>query len=281
MRQRFVDAARSCGLALEIFLRIDGTQRAGALAHYAFFSLFPAFILLVAVASLFIERERATAEIIAFAERYIPLGAERRDFIFDTLAGVINSRGPASLVATLFLCWAVMRFFATLIRATNRAWGMEVHTWWRLRVKSLLFLAAMVAVTPLVIAIPLLLGAAKSWLTPHADFAEWIYAAGGIVIPALLLFLALALFYKLAPRRRTLFAEVWMPALVATVSIVSASKLFGFYLKHFATLNAVYGIFGGIMALLMWIYLSGCIFVFGACLCAARDASSDRSGRRP
>jgi uncharacterized BrkB/YihY/UPF0761 family membrane protein len=42
------------------------------------------------------------------------------------------------------------------------------------------------------------------------------------------------------------------------------------YLKNFATLNAVYGAFGGTMALLLWIYLSGCIIIFGACLCAAR-----------
>ncbi len=35
-------------------------------------------------------------------------------------------------------------------------------------------------------------------------------------------------------------------------------------------LNAIYGAFGGIMALLLWICLSGCIFIFGACLCAAQ-----------
>ena len=42
------------------------------------------------------------------------------------------------------------------------------------------------------------------------------------------------------------------------------------YLKDFATLDAVYGAFGGIMALLLWIYLSGCIFIFGACLSAGQ-----------
>jgi uncharacterized BrkB/YihY/UPF0761 family membrane protein len=42
------------------------------------------------------------------------------------------------------------------------------------------------------------------------------------------------------------------------------------YLGHFATLNAVYGAFGGIMALLLWIYLSGCVFIFGVCLCAGQ-----------
>jgi Ca2+-transporting ATPase len=66
------------------------------------------------------------------------------------------------------------------------------------------------------------------------------------------------------------FAQVWAAALLATVLLQAADSLFVIYLKNFATLNAVYGAFGGIMALLLWIYLSGCIFIFGACLCAAQ-----------
>jgi len=59
-------------------------------------------------------------------------------------------------------------------------------------------------------------------------------------------------------------------ALGATVLLKIAESLFVIYVKHFATLNAVYGTLGGIMALLLWIYLSGCGFIFGACLCAAQ-----------
>ena len=71
-------------------------------------------------------------------------------------------------------------------------------------------------------------------------------------------------------RRPKRFAEVWIVALCATAMLYAAEHLFVVYLKDFATLNAVYGAFGGIMALLLWIYLFGCIFIFGACLCAAQ-----------
>ena len=84
-----------------------------------------------------------------------------------------------------------------------------------------------------------------------------------------MVFLCLGLFYRIAPRRLTRFAEVWAGALCATVLLRAAENLFVIYLKDFATLNAVYGTLGGIMALLLWIDLSGCIFIFGACLCAA------------
>jgi YihY family inner membrane protein len=86
----------------------------------------------------------------------------------------------------------------------------------------------------------------------------------------LVVFLSLSLFYRLAPRRPTRFVEVWAAALCTTLLLPVAESLFVIYIKDFATLNAVYGAFGGIMALLLWIYFSGCIFIFGACLCAAQ-----------
>jgi Ca2+-transporting ATPase len=90
------------------------------------------------------------------------------------------------------------------------------------------------------------------------------------IIPWVVVFLSLGLFYRLAPRRPTRFAEVWAAALCATVLLRAAESLFVIYIKNFAALNAVYGMFGGIMALLLWIYVSGCIFIYGACLCAAQ-----------
>jgi YihY family inner membrane protein len=113
----------------------------------------------------------------------------------------------------------------------------------------------------------------KVWLLPTHEVGSWLYNLGGILISSLAVFLGLSLFYRLAPRRRTRFAEVWVAALCATILLWMGEKLFLIYLTHFATLNAVYGAFGGIMALLLWIYISGCIFIFGACLCAGRTSA--------
>jgi len=65
-------------------------------------------------------------------------------------------------------------------------------------------------------------------------------------------------------------------ALCATVLLRSSESLFEIYLRVFATLNAVYGAFGGIIALLLWIYVFGCIFIFGACLCAGHAEMRSR-----
>jgi YihY family inner membrane protein len=265
-------------LAVKKFSRIDGAQWAGAFAFNAFFSLFPLMVLLVTIASSFVDRDRAGKEVIAHMETYVPISGEMQRHILETLAGVIKAREQAGAVAFLILVWAALQCFTALISATNRAWGTEVYNWWRLPLKSLIFLAIMVSTALLGVAVPVLVKMAKDWLFPVNDLSYWVYALGSFFIPLLVVFLSLSLFYRLAPRRPPRFAEVWTAALCATVLLQAAESLFVVYLKNFATLNAVYGAFGGTMALLLWIYLSGCIFIFGSCLCAAQTEERSAAG---
>jgi YihY family inner membrane protein len=268
-------------LAVRQFARIDGAQSAAAFAYYAFFSLFPLIVLFVTIASAFIERERAGTEVIAYVETYVPISGEMQSYIFDTIAGVIKARGQAGAAAFLILVWAAMQFFTTLICATNRAWGADAHSWWRLPLKSLLFLGIMVGAVLVGIGMPVLAKMAKDRLFPANEFVPWLYGLGGYVIPLLVVFLSLTLFYRMAPRRPPRFSQVWPAALAATALLHVAENLFVIYLKHFATLNAVYGAFGGIMALVFWIYLSGCIFIFGACLCATQAERRSAQAKHP
>jgi len=258
------------GSAVKKFSRIAGAQSAGAFAFNAVFSLFPLIVLLVTIASSFVDRDRAGREVIAYLEGYVPISGEMQRQIFDTLAGVIKAREQAGAVALLILVWVALQCFTTLICATNRAWGTEVYNWWRLPLRSLVLLGITVGAVLLGMAVPVLTRVAKGWLLPVQDLRSWVYGLGSFFIPLLVVFFGLSLFYRLAPRRPTRFAEVWAAALWATVLLRAGESLFVIYLQDFATLNAVYGAFGGIMALLLWIYLSGCVFIFGACLCAGQ-----------
>ena len=274
MKERWHHATRRVWAVLRLagrtFSRIDGIQWAGAFAFNAFFSLFPLVVLLVTMASFFVDRDLAGNEVIAYLEGYVPMSGEMQRQIVDTIAGVVNARERAGAVALLILVWAAIQCFTTLICATNRAWGIEGYNWWRLPLKSLMVLGSTAGAVLLGLAVPVLLRMAKGWLVPAHDFGASVYGLGSILIPSLVVFLGLSLFYRLAPRRPTRFAEVWVAALAATVLLRVGESLFVIYLRDFATLNAVYGAFGGIMALLLWIYVSGCVFIFGACLCTGQ-----------
>ena len=257
-------------LALNKFSLIDGAQWAGAFAFNAFFSLFPLMVLLVTLASFFVDRDLAGKQVIAYMESYVPISGEMQRHIFDTIAGVVEAREQAGAVAFIMLIWTALQCFTTLICATNRAWGIAVYNWWRLPLKSLALLGITAGAVLLGMAVPVLMRMAEGRLFPRQGVCSGVYGLGSMFIPLLVVFFGLSLFYRLAPRRPTRFAEVWAAALCATVFLQAGEMLFVVYLKDFATLNAVYGAFGGIMALLLWIYLSGCVFIFGACLCAGQ-----------
>ena len=266
-------------LAVKKFLQIDGTQMAGAFAFNAFFSLFPLMILLVTIVSSFIDKDIAGKEVIAIIESYVPISGEMQRYIFDVISGVINSREKAGTVASLALAWTSIQCFTTLIVATNRAWNSEMYSWWRQPLKSLAFLGNTAAAVLLGMAVPVVMRMAKGWLFPVYDFGFWVHDLGSFLVSLVVVYLSLIMFYRFAPSRPTRFAEVWIAALVATLLLRAAESLFIIYLKDFATLNAVYGAFGGIMAMLLWIYVSGCIFIYGVCLCAGQAELFSQSAK--
>ncbi|MCG2725717.1 MAG: YihY/virulence factor BrkB family protein [Elusimicrobia bacterium] len=252
------------------FLKIDGSQRAAAFAYAAFFSFFPLMIILVTMASVFIDHNMAANAIIEYIKRYIPLSGLMQRYIFNAIAGVVKIRVQAGSLMFIMLVWISIQFFITLISAANQAWGSKPHNWWHRPLKSVVLFGFMAGVMFLGMAVPMAMRMIRVWLFPMSAVISWLYPVGLFLIPWLIMFFGLGFFYKLAPRRRTRLEEVWAGALFATVLLQAGGNLFLLYLKNFSSLNVVYGAFGGIMALLLWIHISGCIIIFGACLCAGQ-----------
>lgn len=262
-------------LAGRKFIAIDGGQRAAAFSYSAFFALFPAIILFVTAASFFMEKTAAAGLVFSYLKNFVPSGGGEA-YVFDALSRVIRARGQAGSVALLMLVWVAAQFFTTLIQATNRAWGTSRGNWWKMPLKSLALQGVITLLVMAGIGIPILAKLAAAAL--HSEFIlPAAHKLALFFVPWLALLLSLTFFYKMAPHRRTLYSEVWRAALFASVLLYWAQSMFVLYLRHFAALNAVYGAFGGIMALLLWLYVSGAIFIFGACLAAAQ---AEVSGRR-
>jgi Ca2+-transporting ATPase len=63
---------------------------------------------------------------------------------------------------------------------------------------------------------------------------------------------------------------VWIEAALVTGALGGLQKLFVFYAGHVTNFNVLYGTFGSVVALLLWIYLTGTVIIAGGCSCAAR-----------
>jgi len=264
-------------LSAQKFMHIDGGQRAAAFAYSAFFALFPIIVLFVTAASLFTSRGDAAGVVIAYVEKFVPLGGDMQHYVFDTVSRVLKARGQASAVALLMLVWVAAQFFTTLIQAANRAWGTSGANWWKLPLKSLALLLITSLAVLVGVGLPVLVKIVAGGLLKGGVFIPWAFRLLVGLATWLTAFLGLAFFYKLAPHRRTRYSEIWLSALCAALLLNAAQNLFVLYLRHFAAFNALYGAFGAIMALLLWIYISGVIFIFCACLGAAQAATRGQS----
>jgi len=261
---------RTIKLARARWAEEDGDQRAAAFAYYLLLSLLPLVFLLVSAGSLFVEREVATREVVKWIERYVPLTGEQESGAVAKIYSVLEKRGAVSLAAFPLLLLGSMKFLRTLIRTTNRIWHAPTYNWWRLPLKSLGLLGVTLGAAFLGILLPGIARLTRSWLATHLEFPNWVFTLTFNLIPWLVMFGGVILIYRLAPSRPTKFSEVWIGALVATVLIWTCEWLFLVYAAHFAQFNVLYGALGGVMAFLLWIYLSSCVGVFGVCICAAQ-----------
>ena len=263
--------------AAQKFDETDGEQRAASFAYYAFFAMFPLILLLITIGTTFFDAEFASSKIIAYVSTQIPLEEQDASVILHTIDGVVRSRKSAGFIAFGVLAWTSLRFFQALVRGVNRAWGTKEYSWWRLPIKNLGMLGILTSVLFLGILAPVVLKQIEEFYWSHSrkvgldfTFLWYVFEFAKLLIPILVLFLGMSLFFKYAPRRKTLFVEVWSAALFVTVALEVLQRLFVLYTRNIGNFNALYGTFGSVIALLLWIYLTGAIIILGACISAAR-----------
>ena len=267
--------------AAQKFDETDGEQRAASFAYYAFFAMFPLILLFITIGTSFLKTPEAQAEatghIMTYISGYIPLESQDASVVINTINGVVTSRKSAGLIAIAVLLWSALRFFQALVRGVNRAWGTKEYSWWRLPIQNLLMTAILASALLLGVLAPSILKAVEELYWKHSrevgldfGFVWYLFEFAKFGIPLLVLFYGMSMFFKFAPRRKTLFREVWSAALFVTISLEILQRLFFLYTKNIGHFNALYGTFGSVVALLLWIYLSGSIIILGGCIAAAR-----------
>jgi Ca2+-transporting ATPase len=260
------------------YLETDGEQHAASFAYYALFSLLPLLVLLIAFGTRFLgDREQATKEVLNLMSQYIVVDLGSAEQVKATVRGFMQTRLGSGLISFGILTWCSLRFFHSLVRAVNSAWGTHEYSWWRLPLKNLLMVSVLASALLIGLVVPAILNGFEKYYSAHQEvfsfdfgLGGWMVRTGRALLPPLLLFYSLVLFYKFAPRRRTTFREVWIEALLVMAALGGLQKLFIFYAGRVANFNVVYGAFGSVVALLVWIYLTGTVIIAGGCSCAAR-----------
>jgi len=260
-----------------IYGEIDGEQRAASFAYYALFSLFPLFALLLSLGSLIFDPH----EVVTSIHRLFPIGEAQQQLIWEMVIRLEQNRGGVSAVSLLILIWTSLRFFQALVRGVNRAWHTIEIPWWQLPLKNLLMIGIIGSALVIGLLAPVLLQVVRDSLLAAEAFLHNYFPAFDLrfttklldairfALGSVILFYSFTMLYMLAPRLKVKFRQIWFPALLVTVLLQLCQNAFVNYLPRFVNYNAIYGTVGGMMLLLLWVYVSGIIIMLGACLCPA------------
>jgi membrane protein len=245
-------------------IKADDVQGVSAqLTYYLILSLFPFLIFimtLIGYAHISLEDK------IQQLEQIMP--AEAVSIIEEILQDVSEGRSQALLsFGMLATLWAASKGINAIIKGLNRAYDIdESRVFWKIR--GIAFLATLTI--GFVVLLSILLLVLGTWLKtqvflltdlPYGFQKLWDLLQ--YAVPLLVLFIVFTLLYWIAPSRRLNLREVMPGALFSTLGWIITSVLFSIYVNQFSDFTKTYGSLGGVMILLIWLYISSIIILAG------------------
>jgi len=257
------------------------TDWAAALTYYGLLSLFPMLIALVSIVGLFGDPESTTDTVTDIVTGIGPeSGAE-------TFAGPINSitsnRGSAGVLFVLGLAialWSASGYVGAFIRASNEIYEVEEgRPFWKLRPLQVAVTLAMVLMVAavlmaLVLTGPVVRAVADPIGVGSTAVTVWNYSKWPIL--AALFVLMIDLLYYASPNAKLRgFAWLTPGAVLALVLWALASAGFAFFVANFGSYDKTYGTLGGVVVLLIWMWITNVAILLGHELNAERERSQE------
>jgi membrane protein len=246
---------------------------AAGVAFYALLAIFPAIAALVSVYAFF----ASPTDISEHLGQFVTLLPDStRELILSQVSSLAQSSHTSlslSAFGTLVLTiWSSSKGSQALITACNISYHeYEKRSFFQAQLVRFLFSvgAIVVAIFALLIIgilpIALNLVGLKEGIDLLIKLISW-------PLLALTFNFALVLLYRYAPHRK---AAKWrwltLGSCIATVLWILASIGFSFYVSRFASYNETYGSLGGVVIMLMWLYISAYIVILGASVNAATE----------
>jgi membrane protein len=257
-------------------------EMGAALAYYALFSIFPIFLVMLSILGFVLGKDtNLINDILLYAQGLLPEVAFQvfEDVLFDLNSSSVG----AGITGFLLLFVSASNVFGALSRSVDKIWNVhhkrqEDKT---LRRTAFMFLQdkmlafTMVLSSALVMMLSLLtelivdivrrlLQEFNSLVTViKLDEVMIISQVQGLV-SFLLLNIIVMILFKVLPATRVTLSEVWPGALLTTSFLTLLQYLVSNSIIHVGAQYRSYGIIGGVMVLLLWLYLICQVFFLGS-----------------
>ncbi|WP_354698477.1 hypothetical protein DSM112329_04159 [Paraconexibacter sp. AEG42_29] len=250
------------------FAEDRGHRDAAQISFFAALSAVPLAILLVGTFGLVFEEDDVRRRVIKTGFDSVPVAqASDRARLESAVADALDQAGHIGVISILLLLVAASGVMGALRHSINVAWDIERRP--PLLRRKALDLALVTGGTVLLL-VSLSLSATRSAAARVDDEAGGGALLGvaldGLaeVLPFAFVAATLLFLYRVLPVDRPRVGEIWPGALVAAAGLFAVKSGLELYLEHLADFGALYGSLGAVMALLLFVYATANVIVFGA-----------------
>lgn len=249
---------------------------AAQLSYYFFLAFFPAILFILAIASFFPlanltdDIGRALGPFIS--GQVLELIQEQMRRLANNESGGLLTFGVAGAL------WSSSAALVSIVGALNRAYDIEEsRPWWKVRLLAIgltigAALFVLVALS-LVLIGPTLADRIGAAVGAGAAF-EWAWLILQWPLVFVLVSTAIGVIYYFGPDAEQDWSWITPGAVVATALWLVASLVFKLYIANFTDYNDAYGTVGGVIVVLLWLYVSSLAILTGAELNAEIEHAS-------
>lgn len=260
------------GFFKELYARIRDDDVPALGAEFAYHLLLAMFPFLLFLATLATYAPLSTDEALRDLTAVVPGAA--LDVVEKTLWEISSGkRGNILSLSMLVSIWLASSGFAALARGLNKAYGVaETRGIVRIRALSLLFVP-LIAFGILLEAVAVVFGNVLLYEVSEAlrfspALIEFLHALR-FTLPLFMLIIIFTLLYSVIPNRRIPLRKALPGAVFASAAWALSSLGFSYYVNRFANYAKTYGSLGGVMILLVWLYLTSVVLLIGCEINAA------------
>jgi membrane protein len=253
--------------AVKGYLAHQSANQAGSVAFSWVLAMFP-LLAMVSAAAAYVGEPGTVAELVNRVLDYVPkvVGDTLRPAIDQVLGERNRAVFALGLVGTL---WASSSGMQAIRTALNRAYGVKQGlSFWRARIKVTLFTLAFSTVVfaafASVVVMPYLLEIAQRVSNGEVAAARWLQTGVRYGAAWFALGLAYSALYGLLPDIRQSVRTVVPGALVGATLWIAIAFLLVHSLRRASNLVILYGGLAGMVATLIFLYLSAATLIFGA-----------------
>ncbi len=244
------------------------STQSAALAFYTIFSLAPILVVVIALAGALFGADAVRGQI--YREFQGVMGPDTAAFVQGVLQSAVkHGSGLAAVLGTATLVFGASAVFVQLQESLNIIWAVAPRPGAALTslLKKRLLSFALVLGLGFLLVVSLVLSAA---LTAFGDLVESHFQlppnlltfANGFV-SFLLVMILFAMIYRILPDVQLSWREVLTGGGVTALLFIAGKALIGLYLGHTSVASS-YGAAGSLVVVLLWVYYSSLVFLFGA-----------------